>query len=86
MAIKMRVCKDDESKCKICGKPRNKSLEIFEISFTDKQIIRICDLCNEVLLSKSLKASCMVSHRLKSNSDMKVINQRNRIKANKGAK
>ena len=76
--IKMRICKDGEAKCKICGQPRDKSLEIFEIAFTEKQVIRICDLCNEQLLSKSLKASCIVNHRVKSPIDMKVIGNRKR--------
>lgn len=76
--IKMRICKDGEAKCKICGQSRDKSLEIFEIAFTEKQVIRICDLCNEQLLSKSLKASCMVNHRVKSPIDMKVIGNRKR--------
>ena len=80
MAIRMRVCKDEEAICKVCGKSREKSLEIFEIAFTEKQIIRVCDLCNELLLSKSLKASCMVNHKVKSNADMKVIRTRNRLK------
>lgn len=76
--IKMRVCKDEEAVCKICGTPRDKCLEIFEISFTEKQIIRICDLCNEALLTKSVKASCMINNRTKSNIDMKIIQNRQR--------
>lgn len=75
--IRMRVCKDEEAVCKVCGKSRKESLDIFELSFTEKQIIRICDLCNETLLSKSLKASCMINGRVKSNADMRVIRTRN---------
>lgn len=75
--IKMRVCKDEEAVCKVCGKSRKESLEIFEVFFTEKQIIRICDLCNDTLLNKSLKASCMINHRVKSNADMRVIRTRN---------
>lgn len=78
MAIKMRICKDGEARCKICGQPREKSLEIFEISFTDKQIIRICDLCNDELFNKTLRASCIVNHRAKSPLDMKIISNRKR--------
>lgn len=75
-SIRMRICKDEEAVCKVCGKSRSKSLEIFELAFTEKQVIRICDLCNETLLSKSLKASCIVNHRVKSNIDMKIISNR----------
>lgn len=78
--IRMRVCKDEEAVCKVCGKPKSKSLEIFELSFTEKQIIRICDDCNNELFNKSLRASCMVSHRLKSNRDIKIIQERNKQK------
>jgi hypothetical protein len=74
--IKMRICKDEEARCKVCGQSRDKSLEIFEIAFNEKQIIRICDLCNEDLLNKTIKASCIINHRTKSNIDMKIIRAR----------
>lgn len=76
--IKMRVCKDEEAVCKVCGIPRNKCIEIFEIAFTEKQVIRICDLCNEQLFVKTLRASSMVNGKIKSKQDMNVIANRKR--------
>lgn len=81
----MRICKDEEAVCKVCGKSRRESLEIFELQFTEKQIIRICDLCNEALLNKSLKAVCLINHRTKSNADMRIIRSRNIKKDNLNA-
>lgn len=74
--IRMRVNKDESSVCKVCNASHNNSLELFDISFTDKHIITICDKCNEILFNKTLKANCMVNHRLKDKHDMKVITNR----------
>lgn len=76
--IRMRVNKDESSKCKVCNASHNNSLELFDISFTDKHIITICDECNNVLFSKSLKASCMVNGKVKDKKDMKIITMRRR--------
>lgn len=80
MAIKMRTIKGDtEAICKICGNDRSHSLEIFEIMFTEKAKITICDLCNEELLLKTIKASCLVNSKTKTKEDMKVIRQRKKV-------
>lgn len=77
MAIKMRTVKGDPTvTCKICGATRKQSLEIFEIAFTDKAKLTICDLCNDKLLYKTIKASCRVNEKLKSKEDMLVIRKR----------
>lgn len=76
MGIKMRLNKSDESVCKVCGNTRKTSLELFDIAFTDKHIITICDSCNEVLFNKTLKASCMIDSKLKSQDDLEVIRNR----------
>lgn len=76
MDIKMRTVKDQDAVCKICGATRKESLEIFEIMFTEKAKLTLCDLCNEKLLSKTLRASCNVNNKLKSKADMIVINKR----------
>ena len=52
--IKMRVSKSN--KCSCCGEKRQNSLEIFDICLGET-IVTICDLCNEELLSKTLKAN-----------------------------
>ena len=77
MDIKMRTLKGDtDTVCKVCGATRKDSLEMFEIMFTEKAKITICDLCNEKLLSKTLKASCNVNSKLKDKADMRVIRKR----------
>lgn len=78
MAIRMRINKDGNAKCKVCGATRKNSLELFDISFTDKNIITICDLCNETLFNKTLRATCGVNGKIKSQSDLKIIRNRNR--------
>lgn len=76
MDIKMRTVKDSEAICKICGATKKQSLEIFEIMFTEKAKLTLCDLCNEKLLNKTLKASCNVNNKIKSKEDIKIINKR----------
>lgn len=76
MGIKMRTVKDPEAICKICGATKKQSLEIFEIMFTEKAKLTLCDLCNNKLLCKTLKASCNVNGKIKSKEDIAVINKR----------
>lgn len=76
MDIKMRTVRDPDAVCKICGATRKQSLEIFEIMFTEKAKLTLCDLCNDKLLYKTLKASCNVNGKLKSKEDIAVINKR----------
>ena len=76
MAIKMRTVKEPDAVCKICRATRKQSLEIFEIMFTKKAKLTLCDLCNDKLLYKTLKASCNVNAKLKSKEDIAVINKR----------
>lgn len=75
--VKMRVSKDRNEKCICCNKGIEQSLEIFNICFGDV-IVTICDRCNEDLLTKSVRASCLVNHRVKSKRDMQVIQERSK--------
>lgn len=79
--IRMRINKDDDAKCKVCGATRKNSLELFDIAFTDKNIITICDLCNEVLFNKTLRAMCGVNGKVKSQADMAIIRNRSAAKS-----
>lgn len=79
--IRMRINKDGAAKCKVCGATRKNSLELFDIAFTDKNIITICDLCNEVLFNKTLRATCGVNHKVKSQADMVIIRNRSAAKS-----
>lgn len=74
--IRMKINKQEDAVCRVCGHTRKNSLDLFDIAFTDKHIITICDNCNELLFDKTLKASCYVNHRLKDKKDVMVINNR----------
>lgn len=74
--IRMRINKDEKAICKVCGHTRKNSLELFDIAFTDKHIITICDSCNEMLFDKCLKATCSVNAKLKSKKDLSIIQSR----------
>lgn len=72
----MRTNKDEKAVCKCCGATRKHSLDMFDIAFTDKHIITICDLCNTRLFQKTLTAECKVQGKLKSQQDLKIIQAR----------
>lgn len=76
--IRMRTNKSYDAVCKVCGATRKNSLDFFDIAFTDKHIITICDMCNEQLFNKSLKATCYVNGRVKSQDDLQIIRSRRR--------
>lgn len=76
MGIKMRQNKDDNVRCKICNCNKDNCLALFDIAFTDKHIITVCDECNNKLLSKVLKASCMIDSKVKTQKEMGIIKAR----------
>lgn len=76
--IKMRVNKKDDSICDICHKSRNQVLDMFDLNING-HITTLCDLCNDSLFSKTLKANCYTNSRLKDKHDIKVIQNRNRL-------
>ena len=80
--IKMRVSKND-CWCSSCGAKRKQSLEMFDICIGN-MIFTLCDECNDELFRKTLKASCIVNGKLKTDEDMKIINNRKRMLKVKG--
>ena len=80
--IKMRTNKSDNPICKVCSHTRKNSLEFFDIAFTPKHIITVCDNCLEDLFNKTLKANCQVNAKLKSQKDLAIIQNR-RVKKQK---
>ena len=76
--IRMRTNKSSDAVCKVCGATRKNSLDLFDIAFVDKHIITICDMCNEQLFNKTLKATCYVNGRIKSQTDLRIIRSRQR--------
>ena len=72
----MRINKKSNSKCIVCGNTNKNSLEIYDIAIGDK-IVTICDLCNDQLFRKTLKATVILQGRLKDKHDMAIIRKRN---------
>lgn len=75
MAIKMRNNRDSDSVCCECGDPRCDVLDMFDLCIGGN-IITICDVCNEQILQKTLKAECAKNARVKTQEDMKVMRKR----------
>lgn len=76
-AIKMRVNKNEDAICDICHKSRKSVLDMFDLSLNN-HIFTLCDICNDNLFNKTLKANCYTNHRLKDKHDMKIIQNRNK--------
>lgn len=49
--------------------------ELFDVCIGGK-VITICDVCNNDLLRKTLKASCLIGGRLKDKRDIEIIRKR----------
>lgn len=77
MAIRMRSNNDKDSFCCECGQERKKVLDMFDLN-VGGEIFTICDLCNEELFRKTLKANCYTNGRTKTKEDIAIINQRGR--------
>lgn len=75
MAIRMRNNRQSDSICCECGKSRREVLDMFDICIGDN-IFTICDICNEVLLFKTLRAECNKNARVKTPEDMKIMRKR----------
>ena len=80
--IKMRINKSESAKCDCCGCEKEKALDMYDIRLGMDQafVITICDVCNEELFKKTLRASCMTNSRIKNSSDISIIKARNRRK------
>lgn len=75
MAIKMRENIKSYAECNNCGCTQDEALKMFDLCIGE-EVIKICDACNEKILKKTLKASCMVNAMLKSPKHIKIINAR----------
>lgn len=73
--VRMRTNNESNAYCCECGNGRNNSLELFDICIGG-QIFTICDLCNEQLFQKTLRATCNVNSKVKRPSDMAIIRKR----------
>lgn len=75
MAIKMRNNKDSDSRCCECGDHRSDVLDMFDLCIGG-HVFTICDVCNEILLQKTLRAECNKNARVKTPEDMRVMRAR----------
>lgn len=77
MAIKMRNNNNPDAICSGCGENQDQVLNMFDMCIGGT-IFTICDSCNEKMLRKCLSAECMKNGRVKSQKDIRIINQRKR--------
>lgn len=75
VAIKMRNNTDKDAFCCECGETQDQVLNMFDLCIAGT-IFTICDVCNEEIFSKTLKAECYKNGRVKSQKDLSIINKR----------
>lgn len=73
--IKMRNNTKSDAICCECGERQDQVLNMFDLCIGGN-IITICDVCNEKMLSKCLSAEVMKNGRVKSKNDMAIIRKR----------
>lgn len=74
-SLKMRVNNNKESVCSNCGREWKNVREMFDlrIGYKKERTLPLCLKCIETMNSKFLKASCMYNARLKSQVDIKRV-------------
>lgn len=73
--IKMRNNTKPDAICCECGDKQDKVLNMFDLCIGGN-VFTICDVCNEKILSKCLRADVMKNGRVKSQRDMAIISKR----------
>ena len=76
MAIKMRNNTNKDAICCECGDGQNDVLNMFDLCIGGN-VFTICDVCNEAIFNKTLRAECYKNGRVKSQRDISIINRRN---------
>ena len=81
----MRRNTKSDAICCECGEGKKEVLEMFDVC-VGKNIFTICDVCNEALLHKTLRAECEKNGRIKTPKDIRIITKRKNKnkKQNKG--
>ena len=79
MAIRMRNNTKPDSVCCECGDSRKDVLDMFDVC-VGGNIFTLCDVCNEALLYKTLRAECAKNARVKTQHDMVVLRKRSQRK------
>lgn len=76
MAVRMRVNKDKESKCKLCNTPYMYTPEMYDLQLANEEksvIFVLCKDCVDEIFNKTLKAGCNYNARVKTKEDMQRI-------------
>lgn len=73
--IQMRHAKHNDAVCCSCGTDMDKALEMYDIKI-GPTVLTICDVCNALLLDKSLSAHVQLNGRTKDARDMAIIRKR----------
>ena len=71
----MRNNTKPDAVCCECGESQKQVMNMFDLCIAGN-IFTICDLCNEKLFNKCLNAECIKNGRVKSQRDIKIINER----------
>lgn len=75
VAIKMRNNTDKNAVCCECGETQDQVLNMFDLCIGGV-VFTICDVCNEAIFSKTLRAECYKNGRVKQPRDISIINKR----------
>ena len=80
MAVKMRNNNNKDAVCCSCGESQKQVLNMFDMC-VGKNIFTICDCCTDKIFNKCLLAICTVNSRVKSQTDISIINKRKKRQA-----
>lgn len=76
LAVKMRVLKPtDSGECASCGCAKDKCVDMFEVAVGGVRF-KVCDLCMEEVVQKSLRAVCHTNGRVKTQREIMIKNKR----------
>lgn len=75
MAIKMRNNTDRDAVCCECGDTQDQVLNMFDLC-VGGNVLTFCDVCNEAIFNKTLRAECYKNGRVKQPRDISIINRR----------
>ena len=78
MAVRMRVNKDKESKCKLCNTPYMYTPEMYDLQLANDEsgksvVFNLCKKCTDEIFHKTLKASCNYNAKVKTKEDMQRV-------------
>ena len=79
--IRMRINKHSDAICETCGEGSSQVLEMFDLMI-GSTIHTICDRCADQIFPQTLRATCGVNGKVKSQHDLAIIRKRNSYTSN----